>query len=333
MFKYAMKAAGSSAAQIGDRVRKFDQMSIEPMIELHLFGLEELYAQRGVVVRNCAEYPQAEYIVHYPVSDAKTGYLFDMYNDESSHIRAALALCEEIGSRSLVLHRCFGFNKGIPKSEATRRFYDKVSDIDRLAKKSGVATLFENYGFVWLSAQMGGGFVSSPLDHFFPWDIEEFDRVVKSRGLRNTASLIDIAHATLSSNMFNMLKHHSSLRTDRRFDSISDTDLSMRGVLYPGDFVVESVGWYHVSDSFLWEPSDGMAQQQRYLTTEGLPLGKGNIDCEAMFRDLNGDKVMVMEIEPENRDYENNASQMDAIRRCVDIYKMTGAARHVPDNS
>lgn len=313
MHRYAMKAAAGSRPQLNDRMRKFELLGMEPLIELHLAGLDEIFGERRKMAKNCKRHEGCGYIVHYPITDPKRGYVFDMYNDEDENLKRALGLCEEIGSETLIVHRCFGFDRELDKADAENRFFDKAARWNDLGRDSAVKLLYENYGFVWLPAGFDKEFVSSQLDHFFPWEMSDFAEKARRLKLNNTGILLDAAHAVLSSNMFNVRKTEARFRADARFQNITDSDLERKERLLLKDFILDDIAYFHISDSFIWKAADGIRDLKRYIYSEGLPVGKGNIDFADAFAGIRRDKTMIMEIEPEGGDYSDNASQLKAI--------------------
>jgi sugar phosphate isomerase/epimerase len=315
-----MKAAGRSRAQMKDRIKKFDALGITPAVELHLAGLDDILEGASDIKRNCLEYKDCEYIVHMPVTDARSGYIFDMYNDESFNLKRAFDLCNGIKSRTLVLHRCFGFDMGLDRFRSEKGFFEKVVKWDALAKEHGIKVLFENYGFVWLPEGLGKEFIVSALDHFFPWEIKAFSDNLHRYGLDNTGVLLDTAHMAISSNMFNVLKTLPGMKQDGRFKSICEDDLERTDWLKIKDFIFDLVGHFHISDSFVWGRADGTSDMRKFLYSEGLPVGKGNIDFDGIFKGITGDKMFIMEIEPEDGDYNNNVAQMEAVKNFMRMF-------------
>ena len=314
---FAMKAA-CRREQIADRIKKFGELGLEPLIELHLTGLDDISGNCRKTAELCKEH-RCAYMAHFPINDPAKGYLFDMYNDEDDNFHKAVEFCSMIGSSVLIMHRCLGFGKALSKKTAEEIFYDKIGRWNDAAAACGITVLFENYGFVWLPKGFRDGFVTSPLDHFFPWDMAGFNAYKKRYGLNNTGILLDIAHATLSSNMFNMLKDDPAIGSDKRFANIYDTDMRKKERLLPQDFISDSIDYLHISDSFIWDNVTGTGtagRPGRYLYTEGLPIGKGNIDFADILKKLSGNrKTMIMEIEPEGGDYNNNLSQKEAVEK------------------
>lgn len=315
MFQYAMKAAAGSEAQLRHRVECFKKLGIEPLIELYLSGSADvLEPERNSVIRNCRNFNECKYIVHFPIMDAKTGYVYDGYEDEREKLEAVLDFAGEIDAGELIMHCCYGFGRDIPKEEAIERFFEKVAVWNDLANSRSLKILLENYGFVWLPDGFGKDYVVSPIDHCFPWDMARMHERIEQWGLHSVAILLDVAHAVLSSNMFNMKKTCPGLAADGRFRNISKDDVGRKDFLKVGDFVFDFIDYFHISDAFVWKPENGIDNMRKYLYTENLPIGKGNVDFIEITKDTKGSEVMVMEINPENGDHANNISQCEAIK-------------------
>src|SRR5437667_326272 len=69
-----------------------------------------------------------------------------------------------------------------------------------------MSAFIENLGFYWLRPRTERRYIISALDHFFPWEMIEFADYVFSRGLANVHLAVDVAHAAISANMFNLLR-------------------------------------------------------------------------------------------------------------------------------
>ena len=319
-----MKAAPRYPEQIRNRIAGFAQLGLPAVIELHLFGLEELHEGLQRTVEACRAFEGVEYIVHIPLTDKASGYIFDVQTESGKHIRAALDLCTLINAKELVLHRCFGFDKGFTKAEAERGFQEKVRLWDGWAREKGVHIVYENYGFVWLPQGLGKDHLVSPLDHFFPWDMAGFTGFVKKNDLKNTGMLLDLAHACLSANMFNLLKADPGFSGDPRFGNIYPEDLARSACLRVEDFLVEGIEYFHVSDAYVWQAAAGVGDVKKYLYTEGLPVGKGTIGYPVILDRLKGGKTLVMEIEPEHGDHVNNQAQLTGAKLFRDRYFKEG---------
>jgi len=317
-----MKAAPYYAEQMSDRVAKFKSIGIKPAIELHLFGSRDVFGKNRVIVeKNCKSIHSCDFIVHFPIFDLETGYIFDAASSELGLFEQMLDFCNDIGSNYLIMHRCFGFECIIEKYEAEERFINIVADWNKLAAERNIHILIENYGFVWLPERLKKAFVTSPLDHFFPWDMERFLKTKKMLNLYHVDILLDVAHASLSCNMFNMLKSNNYLKYDSRFANISEKDLMMKDVLSVNDFILDTTHFFHISDTFVWEPSSGMDNMKKYLYTENLPIGRGNIDFPALFHNMSGKNWMIMEIDPEDGNYSDNGAQLKGVTYFMELFK------------
>lgn len=311
-FRYAMKAAATKL-QLLDKIRKFEKLKMKPIIELFLSGFEDISGNE--LVKDCSQFENCEYLVHFPIYDIKSKYIYDAYTEGEEKIRLLLDFCNEINSNVLVMHRCYGFDKKIDKEVAEEKFLEKLVLWNGLAQGKHVKILIENYGFVWLPESLGREYLVSPLDHFFPWDIARFNKDTRRLNLNCVGIILDIAHAVLSSNMFNMLKKYPKLHSDPRFRNIYSSDLEKKDLLEAGDFIFDFIDYFHISDSFIWHQRDGLSKLKKYLCTENLPIGSGNINYKEIFKDITGAKVLVMEINPENDDFNNNISQLNAIEQ------------------
>ncbi len=315
-FKYGMKAA-VSPAQLQDRLESFRRLGLPPVIELHLFGADDVFSPAAADissrVRRFADI--CRFVVHYPIMDIKTGYLFDAMEDDLSRFEAVLEFTQTCGAAELVMHCCYGFNRDISKNEATAGFLTQVESWNDLARSGGIRILLENYGFVWLPPGMGADYVTSPLDHCFPWDMAAMAAAIREKGLEAVGFLLDTAHAVLSANMFNMRRRHGHLADDKRFRNILPEDLDRVRSLTAADFVAGFIEYFHVSDAFVWREGDDFDGMRKWLYTENLPIGRGNVDFSELMEKAKGDETLIMEINPENGDHAHNVSQYEAIAR------------------
>lgn len=314
MFKYAMKAAAKAESQLRDRIISFGKLGIKPIIELHLFGSEDVFgSEREDVVKICRNFKECEYMVHFPIMDTKTGYLYDGFDDERKKLESVLDFTSEIGAGVLIMHCCYGFNKKISKKEAFTKFLEKVCRWNDLAKRRSLKILLENYGFAWLPPGLGADYIVSPIDHFFPWDMEWMHETIQREKLSFVAILLDVAHAVLSSNMFNIRQRYGHLSQDGRFKNIYSEDLDRKDFLSAADFIFDFIDYFHISDTFVWKPENGRDDMRKYLYTENLPIGEGNVDFLEILKKTKGNKTLVMEINPDNGDHTHNVSQYQAI--------------------
>jgi sugar phosphate isomerase/epimerase len=110
-----------------------------------------------------------------------------------------------------------------------------------------------------------------------------------------------------------MIQRYPELRNDRRFKNICDDDLKKKDFLRVEDFIFDFINYFHISDSLIWTEEDGISSLKKFLYTENLPIGHGNINYSEIFKDISGNKVMIMEINSENGSHINNISQLKAV--------------------
>ncbi len=320
--RYAMKAAPFYAEQMSDRAVKFEHIGVKPAVELHLFGSRDVFSKSRIIAEeNCKIIHNCDFIVHFPIFDFDTGYIFDAASFDMSLFGQVLDFCNNIDSHYLIMHRCFGFEANMEKKEAEEKFLNIVAEWSKMAADGNIHLLIENYGFVWLPEVLNKSFVTSPLDHFFPWDMERFLKMSEALKLCNVDILLDIAHASLSCNMFNMLKNNDSLKHDDRFVNINEQDLMMKDILSVNDFILDTTHFFHISDTFVWKVSSGLDNMKKYLCTENLPIGKGDVDFPALFNNLSGENWMIMEIDPEDGNYSDNSAQLNGITYFMELFK------------
>ncbi|MDD5656545.1 MAG: TIM barrel protein [Elusimicrobia bacterium] len=313
---FALKAAARFPAQLRDRMEQFRRLELPAHVELHLCGLGELGSDMDPAVTNCRAFPGCRYSVHFPLFDAGRGYIYDMASAGDEELRRACGFCARVGARELVMHRSWLIPR-LPKRDAEEEFLRKALRWASIGRDEGIRILLENWGFVWLPESQGGGCRVSPLDHFFPWEMRRFREALGTDGWRYCGIVLDIAHAVLSANMFNMLQTHPELNRDERFANITVEDLAHAQKLAAADFLFDFIDYAHVSDAWVWNRDDGL-DMERYLYREGLPLGSGNLDYVTLAGSLlRGDRTLVMEIEPPDGNHERNVHQGDAVRRLL----------------
>lgn len=320
MLRYGMKASAESELQLLDRIKKFEALGLDPFIELYLSSLEQISGGREKVFNNCVQFSTCDYSVHFPVQDAKGTYLFDPINDVDDDLELILDFCGSIRARSLIIHRCFGFGELIDREEAQDKLLKKIILWNDLASKRSVQLLIENYGFVWLPSSYKKKYVISTLDHFYPWEMTALQQDIKKYGLDNIEIMLDTAHANVTSSMYNMLKSHPELSSDHRFSNILEQDMMQAEFLSVRDFMFDFVNYFHVSDSLVWNNSDGIDDIQKFIYAEGLPISKGNFDYRTLFRKTVNDKVLIMEINPSDGDHDNCNEQYEAIKLFKQYY-------------
>lgn len=329
-----MKGAVLYENQLLDRSRKFNTLGLPILIELHTFGKSDLDSNDGFkkCVENCdkikREY-EVNFVVHVTPQDPEivTRKKFDL-----EQVLRTIEFAQIIDSKEVVLHRYYGFKKDsnglMPKSEAEQEFNEIILNISRMY--GGVAMHIENFGFVWLPPVEKEIYLVSPLDHFFPWEIKRFQEFLKEQNITNVTPMVDIAHATLSSNMFNLLRtNYNRFRVDPRFANITEEDLDQKRILEPYEYIRSGIQYYHISDAifanegFDFESVDVEGHINKnllvWLTTESKPLGKGNLDFKRLMEIIGGNRaenlILTAEIDPgEGSTYDDNKSQEEAIK-------------------
>ena len=320
MTRYAMKAYAGSHEQMQDRINKFKTLNLKPFMELHLISLDDMTKNRDVLIANCAAFAPSDYQLHFPIQDSRNNYIFDPYRDETPWIEIALDVCVDIGARTMVTHRCCGFDQPLGRREAQERFFQQVSEWDRLARERNVKILIENYGFIWLPASFKKKFIASALDHFFPWEIKDFLHMKSKCRWDHTEVLLDTAHATLSSNMFNMCRSVHEIRKDPRFKNIYQEDLDQTAWLEVKDFILKEINHFHISDAFVWSVEDSTTSVEKFLYEESLPLGEGTIPYHELLSKFKDVKSIVMEINPKDGNHNDNQEQLQAIQYFMRLY-------------
>jgi sugar phosphate isomerase/epimerase len=250
------------------------------------------------------EYGRVELIVHVPLQKVSIVTRRDFDREQVSQ---AIVLAHELGAHAVVMHRYWGLTFGdspprCSRDEAIAGFSAVVSE---LAREAGALTLFvENVGHYSLLPRDGQHYLCGPLDHFFPWEIAEFHRFLAAKGLHNVAVLIDVAHATLSSNLFNLAHRVPSLRTDPRFRWILEDDLARSPALHPFDFLDQHIRHLHVSDSRLLSEAELQTPNlpEEMLTaaicSEGLEVGRGNLPWTRLRERVPHVTSIVLEVDP-----------------------------------
>ncbi len=329
MVSYALKGAVIDYPQLEGRARFLAGEGLPLCLELHTFGARDLHHPAGRaeslanVVRLREEFGPAELTVHIPFQIIGT---VTSRNFDDDQVADTLAFAEECGARRIVMHRYWGMNYGNrpPRSDretATAGFSEAVRALARQAPD--IALFVENIGHYFLASGKPEEFIAGPLDHFFPWEIDAFRADMASHDVGNVFPFVDVAHATLSSNLFNHTRRHRKrTKDDPRYSAILDSDLDRTGRLHPFDFVDGAMPWLHVSDSFIIDEPLPPDLPRAGLTSEGLELGTGTLPFEDLPARLGGataNTVLLLEVEPGKHDnYVQNAAQcrsLDYLRR------------------
>lgn len=309
----AFKAAGADAAQLQDRARRAARLGCELALEMHTFGARDLGSLEGRqqlsdnLRRLQDEHPRLRLTVHIPPQQISvvTRTAFDAIQVEQT-----LGFAAQIGAEAVILHRYWNlkspddYSRPPTRDEATFAFNEIMVEIGRAWPQ--VSVLVENLGFFFYLPRSPENYCWSVLDHFFPWEILAFSDAMRDRGVLNVRPMVDLAHATLSANMFNLKRHGTpEQRRDPRLRSIVDDDLERASALQPLDFVSGVPDYLHLSDSWQLEPAppiphaDGAVE--RGLTSEGLEVGAGNIpwrELAELYSRARATALWVLEVDP-----------------------------------
>ncbi|WP_029031646.1 hypothetical protein [Salinarimonas rosea] len=312
MPRFALKGALADVAQLEARAAALVAMGRPVVLELHTFGARDVdtaegrAASRAAIARLRETAPDARLVLHVPVQQVPivTEAFFDV-----GQCARSIALAGEIGAQALVIHRYGALVAGSrpprigSKAEAVARFEAIVRDLARSAPD--LTLLVENVGHYALLPRDGTSFLAGPLDHFFPWEIAAFRAFLAREGIGNVAPFVDVAHATLSANLFNRKRVcPAACAGDPRCAWIDADDLDRAARLHPFDFVDPAMPWLHVSDAVLLgeaEIADPRLAEPRLvesIVSEGLEIGTGDLPFAALAPRLGPATTLVLEVEP-----------------------------------
>jgi len=334
--QYGMKAAPLYMEQLKDRVDMFKQLKSNPIIELHLFGETDIFNKKGleICLENCESIKryQPRFIVHFPYQSI-SGKIFDPLVDGDESVLKALDFTKTIKADSIVVHRYCCLERKYSFDEAEQLFNQRLEGWANEAKQRNLSVFVENCGFLWLPSYFKTSFVVSPLDHFFPWEIRRFNAFLEAEGIDNVFPIIDIAHAALSINMLRLWYKFREFRGDKRFANITMAEEKESQSLTIDDFIKEAQSPYlHISDSVLFRDNDKYPKNiDIYLKSEGLTLGRGNIDFDGIMNiilDNQIDTTFILEIDPIDGNQNNNTAQLEGVKALLNIQKKIIKERH-----
>lgn len=332
---FALKGALADLAQLRARAAALDAAGRPVVLELHTFGDRDVdtpqgrAASREAIARLRESAPTARLVLHVPVQRVPvvTADFFDIGQCER-----AIGLALEIGAQALVVHRYGALVLGdrppriASKADATARFEAIVRDLSRSAQ--GLALLVENVGHYTLLPRDGRSYLAGPLDHFFPWEIAAFRDFLVREGIDNVSPFVDVAHATLSANLFNRKRAcPAALAGDPRAAWIDEADLDRAARLHPFDFVDARMPWLHVSDAVLLEEAeiaDPDLPESRLvagIVSEGLEIGTGNLPFAALPPRVGAQATLVVEVDPgAGESHVENTAQLRSLARLAEAF-------------
>lgn len=334
MPSFALKAALADYAQLDARASFLDRSRRPVRLELHTFGARDLDSPTGLstaranIARLTDSYFVASLVVHVPVQSVALVTTTDF---DAGQCERAIAFAQEIGAEAVVLHRYFGLVAGdaAPRVASRAEAADAFNDILRgLARGAGgVRLLVENIGHYWILPR-GQAYLSGPLDHFFPWEIVAFREFLRREHLAGVEPFVDIAHATLSANMFNRRRRQPGLTArDPRFAWITEDDLQRAERLTPLDFVEAAMPYLHVSDALFLAEADCRradlpeATLTDAITREGLEIGAGNLPFAHLPPRVGTAANLVLEVEPgPDETHVSNGAQLRSLERLERLF-------------
>lgn len=310
---FALKAAVIDYDQLAARAAALVDMDLPVRLELHTFGGRDIdddasrRAARDNVARLRDVHEVESLVVHVPLQSVAvvTRHAFDF-----EQCVRAIEFADAIDAAGVVVHRYYALVHGDDpvrierREDATRGFEQIVLRLARLLGRQR-RLLVENVGHYSLLPRDGRSYLSGPLDHFFPWDIERFRDFLATEQLTGVEPFVDIAHATLSANLFNRRRADPhGTREDARFRWIDDDDLARTDWLAPFDFVDTRMPYLHVSDAITLEQAEcaapvlSEARLTRSIVTEGLELGLGTLPLSDLPSRFGRTGEMVLEVDP-----------------------------------
>jgi Xylose isomerase-like TIM barrel len=334
MVDFSLKAAAIDPMQLEARAQAMSASGLPICLELHTFGARDIDVpdtfERAVanVDRLKQAHPVDALVVHVPLQSVPVVTARDFDIDQCLR---GIEFADRIGAKAIVLHRywalVFGENprQSIDKRTAEAAFNEVVKSLARAA--NGKRLLVENVGHYSLLPRDGKSYLAGPLDHFFPWEIARFRAFVQQEKLDNVEPFIDVAHATLSANLFNRKRAAppGSLLNDPRFVGIDESDLDEAEWLNPLDFVDDPMPYLHASDAIVLERDQiaradfSDAELTRSIVSEGLEIGEGSLPFDRLPAFFGQTGTIVLEVDPARGEthVENRAQcrSLEALRR------------------
>lgn len=334
---FSLKAAAIDYDQLADRASRLERAGLPVRIELHTFGDRDVESNEGrkQVFENIQRlrevYGDVELVVHVPYQSVQQITKIDF---DKEQVKNSIDLAHEVDARAVVMHRYWGLTFGDAPSrssrkEATAGFNEVMRELSAYAED--MCLLVENVGHFSLLPRDGKNFLSGPLDHFFPWEIKDFREYLHAEGLSNVDVFVDVAHATLSANIFNICHRYPHYREeDPRFRWVTQTDLEQCSSLHPFEFVDREMTYMHASDSHLLTSvdMDGPVISENLIISatcmEGLEVGSGTLPWSELPTAFSTqrDAVIVLEVEPaDGETHLENGAQERSLLKLKDVFE------------
>lgn len=343
--QYVLKGAVADPRQLAHRAAQLKAAGLPVSLELHTFGARDLHEPRrrreavANVARLRAEHGAVDLTVHIPPQDVATVTAIDF---DRAQVEDTIGFAQESGAGRVVLHRYWGMVYGqapqrSDRADATAAFAEAIKALSRAA--GAIMLLVENVGHYSLLPRGAHSFMAGPLDHFFPWEIAAFRRALRAEGIHNVEPFVDVAHATLSANLFNWRRaYRAQTEGDARYCGVLDSDLDQTERLHPFDFVDAAMPWLHLSDSVYYDaPSRlGPAIPLDALISEGLEIGIGNLPWARLAERLGyaSEANLVLEVEPGPGETQvDNEAQVRSLVRLRATLRSNVAERQGPEES
>lgn len=335
MPNFALKAAVIEYDQLAARATALAEMDLSVRLELHTFGSRDIDddASRRVARDNVARlrdhHAIESLVVHVPLQSVAvvTKQAFDF-----EQCARAIEFADAIDAAGVVIHRYYALVHGDDPVRVECR-QDAVHGFEqivlRLARLLGPRRrlLVENVGHYSLLPRDGRSYLSGPLDHFFPWEIQRFRDFLTAENLTAVEPFVDVAHATLSANLFNRRRADPhGTRDDARFRWIDDDDLAHAAWLNPLDFVDPAMSYLHVSDAIQLDREEcaaplDEARLTQAIVTEGLELGLGTLQLSDLPGRFGRTGDLVLEVDPGAcESHVRNAAQTRSLTTLRDVF-------------
>ncbi len=313
--RYGFKASPIDKKQVEDRLRLSETLSLNDFFcELYIDGADISRSEiRKNIVDNLSNIG-GTYSLHVPLMDHKNNF-YDPQGIKLDYIGHLVDVANRLGSSIIILHRCWGFNTDIGWEEAVEKYQEWIWQIS--SNYPSYLFLVENFGFVFRNIGGELQLYLSPLDHFFPQEIDDFSVRLKAGNITNVYSFLDTAHANLTLNLLKAWRLnpeetkyfiHRSLheRINKKMFYFNKVEDYLSEKIYP---------YFHISDSYTLPMNARHDAWLDYFMSEGLVPGYGDIKWKEFFKkilELYDEVTLVMEVTM--KDPQNGIEQEESIK-------------------